>query len=95
MDSLIASAVTGFLSLVGVIITCMESNKKIDITLEKNQAITDCKLEELTNEVHKHNTYIEKIPVMEEKIRNIESKFERWKNDNKKSNWTCSKYREW
>jgi len=77
MDSLISSVVTGFLALVGVIITTMESNKKIDITLEKNQAITDCKLEELASEVHKHNTYIEKIPVMEEKIRNIENKIER------------------
>lgn len=77
MDSLFSSVVTGFLALVGVIITTMESNKKIDITLEKNQAITDCKLEELASEVHKHNTYIEKIPVMEEKIRNIENKIER------------------
>ena len=77
MDSILSSAITGILALVGVIITNMESNKKIDITLEKNQAITDCKLEELTSEVHKHNTYIEKIPVLEEKIRNIEHKIER------------------
>lgn len=77
MDSILSSAITGILALVGVIITNMESNKKIDITLEKNQAITDCKLEELTSEVHKHNTYIEKIPVLEEKIRNIENKIER------------------
>lgn len=77
MDSILSSAITGILALVGVIITNMESSKKIDITLEKNQAITDCKLEELTSEVHKHNTYIEKIPVMEEKIRNIENKIER------------------
>ena len=72
-----SSIITGGLALVGVIITTMESSKKIDIRLEKNQAVTDCKLEELTSEVHKHNSYIEKIPVMEEKIRNIESKMER------------------
>lgn len=77
MDAVLSSVITGGLALIGVIITTMESSKKIDITLEKNQAVTDCKLEELTNEVHKHNCYIEKIPVMEEKIRNIESKMER------------------
>lgn len=77
MESLISSVVTGFLALVGVIITVMESNKKIDVKLEKAQAVTDIKLEELTREVRSHNNFAEKIPVLEEQIKHINKKIEK------------------
>lgn len=77
MESIVSSVLTGFLALVGVIITTLESNKKIDIKLEKAQAITDCKLEELTREVRSHNNFAEKIPVLEEQIKALDKKIEK------------------
>ena len=77
MESIVSSVITGFLALIGVIITTLESNKKIDIKLEKAQAITDCKLEELTREVRSHNNFAEKIPVLEEQIKALDKKIEK------------------
>ena len=39
--------------------------------LEKNQAVTDTKLEELTREVRAHNNFARRMPVVEEQIKVI------------------------
>ena len=44
-------------------------DQKLDAKLEKHQAVTDVKIEELTREVRKHNNFAERVPVMEEQIR--------------------------
>lgn len=74
MESIIVSLITGILSLIGVIITNTQANKKIEIQLDKQQAITDTKLEELTREVREHNDFARRIPVIENKIENLEKK---------------------
>lgn len=45
------------------------ADARLEAKLDKNQAVTDTKLEQLTAEVRKHNNFAEKIPVLEEKIR--------------------------
>lgn len=45
------------------------SDAKLDAKLEKHQAVTETKLEELTREVRKHNNFAERVPVLEEQIR--------------------------
>ena len=40
----------------------------MDAKLEKAQAITDTKIEELTREVRIHNGFAQRIPVLEEKM---------------------------
>lgn len=71
MDSIIASAITGGLALIGVVITNMTSNKKIENQLVVSQAVTDQKIENLTNEVRKHNSYVTRVPVIEEQIKSM------------------------
>ena len=71
MDSIIASAITGILALIGVVITNMTSNKKMENQLIVSQAVTDQKIETLTNEVRKHNSYITRVPVIEEQIKSM------------------------
>ena len=66
--TVIASAITGFLALAGVIITNMNSNRKIEHQLEVSQAVTDTKLQNLTDEVRKHNNFAVKIPVIEQRV---------------------------
>ena len=45
------------------------ADARLEAKLDKHQAVTDTKLEQLTAEVRKHNNFAEKIPVLEEKIR--------------------------
>lgn len=71
METIISAAITGGLALVGVIISNIQSNKKIEKKLEIAQAVTDCKIEELTREVREHNNFARRMPVVEEQIKVI------------------------
>ena len=73
MIEIVVSIITGVLTLIGVIITNSESNRKIEHKLEVSQAITDTKLENLTQEVRRQTDFALKIPVLEQKIINCES----------------------
>jgi len=69
MDSSITvSIITGVLTLIGVIITNSESNRKIEHRLEVSQAVTDTKLENLTQEVRKQTDLAIRIPVLEQRV---------------------------
>ena len=57
MDGIIAALITGGLSLAGVIISNISSNRKIENKLTTAQAVTDCKIDELTREVREHNNF--------------------------------------
>lgn len=83
MDTIITALITGSLSLVGVIITNMQSNKKIEKKLEISQAVTDCKIEELTREVREHNNFAHRMPVVEEQIKVINHRLHDLENDGK------------
>lgn len=50
------------------------ADAKIEARLEKHQAVTDTKIEELTREVREHNNFARRIPVLEEKVANLEKK---------------------
>ena len=71
MGAIIAAVITGVLSLVGVVISNMSSNKKIENALTTSQAVTDGKIEELTREVREHNNFARRMPVVEEQIKVI------------------------
>ena len=78
MKEVMCSVIPSVLTLVGVIITCAVSAKttrdKVSHRLEISQAVTDTKLEELTREVRKHNSFAEKIPVINEQIRSMDER---------------------
>ena len=46
----------------------------------KQQAITDTKLDELTREVREHNSFAQRVPVIEEQIKVINHRIEDLKN---------------
>ena len=58
MNEIIVALITGGVTLVGVLI----SN-------QKNQAVTETKLEELTREVREHNNFARRVPVLEEQMK--------------------------
>ena len=69
MEGIIAAIITGVLSLIGVVISNLASNAKMSKALEKAQAVTDTKIEELTREVREHNNFAKRVPVLEEKAK--------------------------
>lgn len=70
-DAIIVALITGGLSLAGVIISNISSNRKVQAQLEKSQAVTDAKLEELTREVREHNNFARRMPVVENEIQHM------------------------
>ena len=72
MENVVVALITGGLTLVGVIITNMTSNRKVEQQIISAQAVTDVKIEQLTDEVRKHNTFDRRITTLEAKIESIE-----------------------
>lgn len=68
-DAIIVALITGGLSLSGVLISNIIAAQNMDAKLEKQQAITDTKLDELTREVRSHNNFAQRVPVLEEQIK--------------------------
>lgn len=72
-EAIIVAIITGGLSLIGVIVsnnrTAQNVDKSMDAKLDKQQAVTETKLEELTREVRAHNNFAQRVPVLEEQIK--------------------------
>ena len=64
-----ASVITGIITLIGVILNSRQQSRDIDHKLDKQQAVTNTKLDELTREVREHNNFAKRVPVLEEQIK--------------------------
>ncbi len=77
MEGIIAAGVTGLFALAGVIFTNMSANKKIENSLATAQEVTNNEIKHLTEEVKKHNSFAERIPVIETDLKNIDKRVTR------------------
>ena len=68
-EAILVAAITGGLSLMGVVLTNLASARKSEAAIRTAQAVTDTKLEELTREVREHNHFARRMPVVEEQIK--------------------------
>ena len=68
-EAVLVALITGGLTLIGTIITGNRNARELDHKLDKKQAVTDAKLEELTREVREHNNFARRVPVLEEKMK--------------------------
>ena len=73
-EAIVVALITGGLSLAGVIATCTVTANKQEKAQGVAQAITDTKIQELTREVREHNNFAHRIPILEEKIHNLEQR---------------------
>lgn len=67
-NEVLVTLITGGLTFLGVIVTNIGNSRKMQKELEKNQAVTDTKIEELTREVRQHNNFAQRVPVLENKV---------------------------
>lgn len=72
-EALMIALIPSILSLVGVILTVRAGNIKIMNEIKTQQAVQDEKIAELTREVRKHNEFAVRVPVLEERIRQMAS----------------------
>lgn len=76
-EGIVIAIITGVLTLIGTIITVIIGNNKSLAAMDKNQAVTDTKLDALTEEVKHHNNFAQRIPVIENQIQNLDSRVAR------------------
>lgn len=58
METILSAVIAGAVTLIGVL-----------IANSRSQAVTDTKLEELTREVHEHNNFARRVPILEEQMK--------------------------
>lgn len=75
-DAIICALITGGMALIGSLYASSKSSDKINAKLDKNLAVTDTKLEEMTREVREHNGFAKRMPVVEEQIKVINHRIE-------------------
>ena len=68
-ETILVALITGGLSLLGVIITSNKTTRDVEVKLDKQQAVTETRLEELTREVREHNNFARRVPVLEEQMK--------------------------
>ena len=75
-EAIIVAIITGGLSLIGSIVSNNRTAQSMDAKLDKQQAVTETKLEDLTREVRAHNNFAQRVPVLEEQIKVVNHRIE-------------------
>lgn len=70
-DELIITIISALVALISSLLSSVIGSSKAISYVEKIQAVTDIKLEELTREVREHNNFAKRMPVVEEQVKSI------------------------
>nr|DAV94629.1 MAG TPA: hypothetical protein [Caudoviricetes sp.] len=71
LETIVSALIAGGLALIGTVLTVSSGQKKTEQKLQTAQAVTDCKIDELTREVRLHNNFAQRVPVIEEQVKVI------------------------
>lgn len=71
MTEIIIAIITAVGTIIAVALTNKSANDKMMQTMKIHQAVTDEKITELTREVRAHNHFAERMPVVEEQIKDF------------------------
>ena len=83
--TVLASLITGLLSLAGVMLSNLLSDRRRENALRTAQAVTDEQLRQLTRKVREHNNFARRMPVVEEQIKVINHRLEDLEKEGAKS----------
>lgn len=75
-EAIIVAFITGGLSLLGIIYSSNKTAQAMDSKLDKQQAVMETKMDEITREVREHNNFAKRMPVVEEQIKVINHRIE-------------------
>lgn len=85
-EAIMVALITGGLSLLGVVVTCLATARKTEKAQAVALAVTDTKIQELTREVRSHNHFAQRLPVVECQIQAIHHRLEELETYHKPSN---------
>jgi len=71
-EAIVVAVITGLFALLGTVLTVRAGNQAIMNEMKVHQAVQDEKIENLTNEVRKHNDFAVRVPVLEEQVRQLQ-----------------------
>jgi len=71
-----SKTVKDIITVLKSILKYAERKYNMDFKLDKHQAVTDTKLEELTREVREHNNFAKRVPVLEENMKYVNQRLE-------------------
>lgn len=76
-EAIIVALITGAISLIGTVLTILQTSKKTEESFKIHQAVTDEKIENLTREVRRHNNFAERLPALEQKVEDLAAQMKR------------------
>ena len=68
-DAIIVAMITAVATIIAQLVISARNRTDVDAKLDKQQAILQTRLNELTREVREHNGFARRMPVIEEQIR--------------------------
>jgi hypothetical protein len=75
-EAITVALITGGMSLIGVVVTCIATAKKSEKAMEVSQAVMKTGIAELTREVRAHNDFATRVPKLEVEVANIKDTLE-------------------
>lgn len=75
-ESIVVAIIAGIVTLAGTVITVISTSSKTQQEIKTNQAVTDQKIDTLTEEVREHNNFARRMPVLEERVNDISRRIE-------------------
>ena len=81
--AVLSALLSGGLAFLGVVYSSNKTADKMQAQLEKAQAVSDTKIDELTREVREHNGFARRMPVVEEQVRVINHRLKDLEDENK------------
>ena len=75
-EAISVALITRGISLLGIIYSSNKTAQAMDSKLDKQQAVMETKMDELTREVREHNNFAKRMPVVEEQIKVINHRIE-------------------
>ena len=81
--AVLSALLSGGIAFLGVVYSSNKPADKMQAQLEKAQAVSDTKIDELTREVREHNGFARRMPVVEEQVRVINHRLKDLEDENK------------
>lgn len=85
-EAILVAVITGGLSLIGVIITSLATTRKTEQAQAVAQAVTETKIDNLTQEVRQHNGFAQKIPLLQAECDNLKRRVDNLEQYHKQPN---------
>ena len=73
-EAVVVAIITGLVSLIGTVSAVYQTSKKTSEEFKIQQAVMSEQINALTREVREHNGFAQTIPVLQERVRNLDNR---------------------